>query len=386
MSELKLDFELTEDQKSILQTVKKICKDIIIPRAEEIDKEGKYPWDVKEVFAREGLLALPIPIEYDGLGADLLTVCMVLTEIAKADMSCAMILATNCLAIFPMFHMANDEQKKKYFPRIAAGEILGAVAMSEPEAGSDLANLKARAVKDGDYYVITGEKRWITNAGVADFYSFFARTSDEAKKAKGISTFIVEKDQPGFSLGRKEDKLGARGSVTGDIVLDGYRCHKSMMMGPEGEGFVTAMKSLNMERPVAASMAMGVAEGAYEYARDYAKQRVQFGRPIADFQAIQFMLADMKMQIEASKLLLYTACIKAWNHTPDATLYSSMCKTFVSDTAMKVTVDAVQILGGYGCTREYPVERMMRDAKITQIFAGTNQIQRIVIAREILKD
>ena len=386
MSEIALKFELDEEQKSILQTVKKICKDLIIPRAEEIDKKGEYPWDVKEVFANEGILALPIPAEYDGIGADLLTVCMVIEEIAKADMSCAMILATNCLCLFPMFHMANEDQKKKFFPKLASGEILGAVAMSEPEAGSDLANLKSRAVEDGDDYIITGEKRWITNAGVADIYSFFARTSDHERKSKGISTFIVEKDKPGFSLGRKEDKLGARGSVTGDIALDGYRCPKSMMMGSEGEGFIAAMKSLNMERPVAASLALGVAEGALQYAIDYSKQRVQFGRSISAFQAIQFKLADMKIQVEAAKLLLYTACVKAQHQTPDSTISSSIAKTFVTDTAMKVTIEAVQILGGYGCTREYPVERMFRDAKITQIFAGTNEVQRIVISREVLKD
>ena len=381
-----LNFSLNEEQEAILQTVKKVTKDIVEPRAAEIDKKGEYPWEIMKIFAREGFLALPIPKEYDGLGESLLMLCMVVEEIAKVDMSCAMIVATHCLGAFPMNLMATKEQKERYFAKLAAGELLSAIAMSEPEAGSDLASLKTKAVKDGDYYILNGEKRWITNAGVADLYVVFARTSQEAKKAKGISAFIIEKDTPGFSIGRKEDKIGARGSVTGDLVLQDCKIPKSQLMGAEGEGFILAMQSLNKERPIAASLALGVAEGALDYSLKYSKERVQFGKPISHFQAIQFMLADMKMQVEAARLILYQAALKAQAKSADATLYSSMCKAFVTDTAMNVTTDAVQILGGYGCTREYPVERMMRDAKITQIFAGTNQVQRIVIAREMLED
>jgi len=379
-----LNFSLNEEQEAILQTVRKITKDIVEPKAAEIDKKGEYPWEIKEIFAREGLLALPIPKEYDGLGESLLTLCMVVEEIAKTDMSCAMIVATHCLGAFPMNLMATQEQKEKYFPRLASGKLLSAIAMSEPEAGSDLASLKTKAVKDGDYYILNGEKRWITNAGVADLYVVFARTSQEAKRAKGISAFIVEKDTPGFSIGRKEDKIGARGSVTGDLIMQDCKIPKSQLMGKEGEGFILAMQSLNKERPIAAALALGVAQGALDYSANYAKERVQFGKPIAHFQAIQFMLADMKMQVETARLLLYQAALKAEAKSSDVTLYSSMCKAYATDVAMKVTTDAVQILGGYGCTREYPVERMMRDAKVTQIFAGTNQIQRIVIAREML--
>src|SRR3972149_9498542 len=386
MSTKILNYSLNEEQEAILQTVRNITKDVVEPQATEIDKKGEYPWEIMKIFAREGLLALPLPKEYDGLGESLIVLCKVVEEIAKADMSCAMIVATHCLGSFPMNLMATEEQKQKYFPKLAAGELLSAIAMSEPEAGSDLASLKTKAVKDGDYYILNGEKRWITNAGVADLYVVFARTSQENKKAKGISAFIVEKETPGFSIGRKEDKLGARGSVTGDLIFQDCKIHKNQLMGEEGKGFILAMQSLNKERPIAASLALGVAEGALDYSTKYAKERVQFGKPISHFQAIQFMLADMKIQVETARLLLYQAALKAEAKTPDATLYSSMCKTYASDVAMKVTTDAVQILGGYGCTREYPVERMMRDAKITQIFAGTNQIQRIVIAREMLQE
>src|SRR3990170_4535596 len=240
-----LNYSLNEEQEAILQTVRKITKDVVEPQATEIDKKGEYPWEIMKIFARE-------------------------------------------------------EQKKRYFPKLAAGELLSAIAMSEPDAGSDLAALKTKAVKDGDYYILNGEKRWITNASVADLYVVFARTSQEDKKAKGISAFIVEKDTPGFSLGRKEDKLGARGSVTGDLIFQDCKIHKNQLMGEEGKGFILAMQSLNKERPIAASLALGVAEGAIEYSTNYAKERVQFGKSISHFQSIQFMLADMKMQVEAA--------------------------------------------------------------------------------------
>jgi alkylation response protein AidB-like acyl-CoA dehydrogenase len=375
--------QLTDEQTMLLDMVRELAREKIVPRAAEIDQTGEYPSDIRDALAKLDLLALPFAEEYGGTGTDLLTICMVIEEIAKVCATSALIVATQSLGSLPIALAGTAEQKQRFFPRLATGEWLAAFALTEPGAGSDAAATRTRAVLDGDSYVINGVKHFITNAGLAHVNCVIAVT-DPTKGIKGLSALIVESDRPGFSLGKTDHKMGIRGSRTGELVFSDCRVPASNLIGREGDGFKIAMMTLDRSRPEVAAQALGIAQGALDYACRYAKERVQFGGPIANLQGIQFMLADMAMQVEASRLLVYQAAEAVDHGDKNITILSSMAKCFAGDTAMRVTVDAVQVLGGYGYMTEFPLERMMRDAKITQLYEGTNQIQRLVIARNLL--
>jgi alkylation response protein AidB-like acyl-CoA dehydrogenase len=376
-------YELTDEQKMLQQTVRQIAKDKVEPRAAEIDETGEYPWDMFEVLKENDLFALCFPEELGGAGADLMTVCIAIEELAKVCTNTALILGVCDLGSTPILIGGSDDIKKKYIPPLAAGEKQAAFGLTEPGAGSDAASMSSKAVLKGDKYIINGQKCFITNGGIADTYSIFAKT-DESAGVKGISAFAVEKDFPGFSIGKIEHKMGIRGSQTTELIFEDMEVPAENLLGQEGKGFPIAMMTLDRTRPTIGAQAVGIAQGALDHAVGYAKERVQFGAPIAKLQGIQFMLADMGMQVEAARQLVYYACNVVERGGRDASGISAMCKCFASDTAMKVTVDAVQVLAGYGYMKEYPLERFMRDAKITQIYEGTNQIQRVVIARHML--
>jgi alkylation response protein AidB-like acyl-CoA dehydrogenase len=359
-------------------TIRQIVDERVRPRAAEIDAQGEYPWDVRELFAEHDLLGLPFPTEYGGTGTGTLMLNIAIEEVAKACASSALILMLQELGTLPIQLAGNDEQKERFLPRCASGEWAPAFCLSEPDAGSDPSAMRTTARLDGDEWVINGTKNWITNAGVADFYIVFAVTDTEARRA---STFIVEKDRPGFSVPKLEHKLGIRGSPTGQPVLEDVRVPQENVVGEVGSGMSVALRTLQRTRLGAAAQAVGIAQGAIDYARGYARERITFGKPIIEHQGLQWKLADMQIKTAAARELLYKACSMADRNEPDLAMYSSMAKVFASDTAMDVTIEAVQVLGGYGYVTEYPVERMMRDAKITQIYEGTNEIQRVVISR-----
>ncbi len=334
-------------------------------------------------------MGLGVPEEYGGTGFGLPSVCLAVEEIARASGSAALIIAAQELGLMPVLVAASEEQKKKYLPRVASGEHIIAFALTEPDAGSDAGGMKSTAIRDGDKYILNGSKCFITNGGLADVYTVFAKT-DPSKGLKGISAFIMEKDTPGFTVGKKEKKMGIRGSQTCELSFENCPIPAENLLGKEGDGFKYAMMTLDRTRPVVGAQALGIAQGALDYAVKYSKERVQFGKPIATFQGLQFMMADMVTKVEAARQLIYKAAHlienAAENNTSmnEISIFSSMSKLFASDTAMQVTTDALQILGGYGYMKEYPMERMMRDAKITQIYEGTNQIQRVVIAKCLL--
>jgi alkylation response protein AidB-like acyl-CoA dehydrogenase len=359
-------------------TIRQIVRERVAPRAAEIDESGEYPRDVRELFAEHDILALPFATEYGGTGTGMLMQQMAVEEIAKACASSALILMIQELGTLPISRFGSEELKERLLPRCATGEWSPAFALSEPEAGSDPGSMRTSAVLDGEEWVIDGAKNWITNAGVADFYVVFAVT-DRAERR--VTAFVVEADRPGFSVGKLEHKLGIRGSPTGSPTFDSVRVPQENVIGEVGRGMRVALATLERTRLGAAAQAVGIAQGAIDYAREYAKERVAFRQPIIEFQNTQFKLADMETGTAAARELLYKACAMADREDPELAKYSSMAKLFASDNAMKVTVEAVQILGGYGYVKEYPVERMMRDAKITQIYEGTNEIQRLVIAR-----
>ncbi len=377
--------QLNEEQRMLLDMVREVAQEKIAPRAAAIDESGEYPWDIKDALAKLDLLGLPFPEEYGGTGTDLLTICMVIEEIAKVCATSALIIATQSLGTLPITIAGTSEQKRRLFPRLASGEWIAAFGLTEPGAGSDAAAMRTKAVREGDEYVLNGTKHFITNAGIAHVNTIFAMT-DASRGVKGISAFIVESDRPGFSAGKIEHKMGIRGSRTGELVFQDCRIPAENLLGKEGDGFKIAMMTLDRSRPEVGAQAVGIAQGALDYACRYAKERCQFGGPIANLQAIQFMLADMAMQVQAARLMVYDAAEAADRGDKRLTLLSAMCKCFAGDTAMRVTTDAVQVLGGYGYMTEYPVERMMRDAKITQIYEGTNQIQRVVVARALLNE
>ncbi|MGB9887159.1 MAG: acyl-CoA dehydrogenase family protein [Moorellales bacterium] len=376
-----MDFRLDEEQESIRRTVRRIMTEKVAPRAKAIDEEEQFPWDVKELFAENGIFALAVPPEYGGIDGRLTTYCAAMEEVARVCASSSMILGNQSLGSIPIIVAGNEEQKRKYLPPIAEGEILPAFALTEPNAGSDIASMQTRAIPDGDGYVITGTKTFITNAPVADLFTVFAKVPTQA--GDQISAFLVERGTPGLSTGKVEKKMGLRGSPTGEVVLDGVRVGADKLLGKIGEGFRIAMKSLDKGRIGTAFQAIGLAQGALEAAVDYACTRVQFGVPIIEHQGIQFLLADMETKVQTARWLGYYAAWKYDRQDPDVSRYSAMAKLWATDMVMDVTRDAVQVFGGYGYTREYPVERMMRDAKIFAIFEGTNQIQRIVIARAL---
>ncbi len=385
-----MSYRLTEELEMLRQSVKRMVEEKVAPRAAEIDEKDEYPWDLKEVIAEQGLLGSGIPEEYGGTGAGLPSVCIIVEEIAKASASVSLIVAAQELGMMPILVGGSEEQKQKYLPAIADGEKIAAFALTEPNAGSDAAAVKTRAVREGDKYLLSGQKCFITNGSIADVFTVFA-TTDPKAGLKGLTAFIVEKGYPGLSVGKKERKMGIRGSETTEIIFDNCPVPAENIMGKEGDGFKIAMMTLDRTRPVIGAQAVGIAQGALDYAVNYAKERVQFGKPIAFFQGIQFMLADMATRVEAARQLVYKAAFlieeAERENVPlsEVSKFSSMSKLFASDVAMQVTVDAVQVLGGYGYMKEYPLERMMRDAKITQIYEGTNQIQRVVIARNLLK-
>lgn len=384
-----MSYQLTEEQEMLRQIVKRLAEDKVAPRAAEIDEKDEYPWDLKELIAEQGLLGAGIPEEYGGTGAGLPSVCLIVEEIAKASAAVSLIVAAQELGMMPILVGGSEAQKEKYLPGIADGDQICAFALTEPNAGSDAGAVKTRAVREGDKYLLSGQKCFITNGSIADVFTVFA-TVDPKAGLKGLSAFIVEKNYPGVTVGKKEHKMGIRGSETTEVIFDNCPVPVENLMGKEGDGFKIAMMTLDRTRPVIGAQAVGIAQGALDYAVNYAKERVQFGKPIASFQGLQFMLADMATRVEAARQLVYKAAFliehAAENNTSatDISLFSSMCKLFASDTAMQVTVDALQVLGGYGYMKEYPMERMMRDAKITQIYEGTNQIQRVVIAKNML--
>jgi alkylation response protein AidB-like acyl-CoA dehydrogenase len=363
------------------ETIRQIARERVAPRAAEIDEKAEYPQDIRELFAEHDLLGLPFDTEHGGTGTGTLMLNIAVEEIAAACASSALILMIQELGTLPIRLFGTDEQKERFLPRCASGEWSPAFALSEPDAGSDPGGMRTRAVRDGDEWVIDGTKNWITNLGVNDFYVVFCVTDPDEGHSRGISAFIVESDRDGVSVGKLEHKMGIRGSPTGQPVFDGVRVPPENLIGEENAGFKVAMATLDRSRLGVAAQAVGIAQGATDYAAAYAQERHQFGKPIASFQGIQFKLAEMETQTAAARELLYRACAKVDAGDRDMGKHSAMAKLFASDTAMWVTTEAVQVLGGYGYVSEYPVERMMRDAKITQIYEGTNEIQRLVIAR-----
>jgi alkylation response protein AidB-like acyl-CoA dehydrogenase len=371
-------YDLTPDQIEFRGMIRQMVRERVAPRAAEIDAKSEYPRDIRALFADHDLFGLPISEQYGGLGTGTLMLNVAIEEIAKACASSALMLAVHELGTLPIKLFGNDEQKQRFLPRCASGEWTPAFALSEPDAGSDPGGMRTTAVQDGDEWVINGTKNWITNSGVADFYIVFAVTDRESRR---ITAFVVESDRPGFSIGKLEHKLGIKGSPTGSPVFEDVRVPHENMIGAEGKGLGVALGTLQYTRLGAAAQAVGIAQGATDYANQYAKERITFGKPINEFQAIAFKPADMETRTAAARELLYKACSMADRREPDLGKYTSMAKLFASDTAMWVTVEAIQVLGGYGYVTEYPVERMMRDAKITQIYEGTNEIQRMVISR-----
>jgi acyl-CoA dehydrogenase len=373
-------YTIPQENLDFCETIGKIARERIAPRSAEIDERAEYPWDVRKLLAEQDVLGLPFPTEYGGTGTGTLMLNMAVEEIAKVDASCALILMVQELGTLPIQLFGSEELKERFLPKCATGEWSPAFALSEPEAGSDPAGMITTATKDGSEWVINGTKNWISNLGVADFYIVFA-VSD--KQTRRLSAFVVEADRPGFSVGKLEHKLGIRASPTGQPIFDEVRVPEENMIGEVGKGLSVALGTLERTRLGAAAQAVGIAQGATDYAVGYARERKQFGKPINEFQGIQFKLADMETRTAAARELLYKACAMADQWHPLRAKYSSMAKVFCSDTAMAVTIDAVQVLGGYGYVKEYPVERMMRDAKITQIYEGTNEIQRLVIGRTL---
>jgi alkylation response protein AidB-like acyl-CoA dehydrogenase len=381
MSALSELYTIPQEHLDFQATIRDIARERIAPRAAEIDEQAAYPHDLRALLAEQDILGLPFDTEYGGTGTGTLMLNMAVEEIAKACASTALILMIQELGTLPIKLLGSQELKDRFLPRCATGEWSPAFALSEPEAGSDPGGMITRAVQDGDEWVIDGTKNWITNLGIADFYVVFAVTDREAAHSRGITAFVVEADRPGFSIGKLEHKMGIRGSPTGQPIFDGVRVPAANIVGEVNEGFKVAMGTLDISRLGAGAQALGIAQGATDYAAAYARERRQFGKPINAFQAIQFKLADMETGCAAARELLYQACAKVDRGGPDVGKFTAMAKLFCSDTAMAVTVEAVQVLGGYGYVKEYPVERMMRDAKIMQIYEGTNEIQRLVIAR-----
>jgi len=376
-------YALPEEHELLRASVRELCEDKIKPRAGEIDEAAEYPWDVHQALKDADLLAIHVPEEYGGAGADKIAHCIVIEEVARVCASSSLIPMGNKLGTTGLILSGSDALKQQYLPGVASGESTFSYALSEREAGSDAASMKTRAVRDGDEWVINGTKAWITGAGVSTHYTLMAVTDPE-KGANGISAFVTEATDPGFSVGQKERKMGIKGSPTCEIYFQDCRIPLDRLIGTEGQGFKTALKTLDHTRLGIGAQAVGIAQGALDAAVDYVKERRQFGKAIADFQGIQWMVADMAMRIEAARQLVYVAAAKAERGAPDMTFASSAAKCFASDTAMSVTTDAVQLFGGAGYTRDFPVERMMRDAKITQIYEGTNQVQRMVMARQVM--
>ena len=378
---------LSEEQRAFREALRQFCEDKIAPRAAEVDERGEFPWENFHACVAMDLPGLGVPAAYGGSGADHVTQAIMVEELARGCASTSLMMLISKLGMTPVIWWGSEELRRAYLPKVATGESQASYCLSEPDAGSDVAAMKTRAVRDGDDYVLNGTKYWITNAGISDTYTVFAKT-DPGAGHRGISCFLVERDW-GVRVGKLERKLGVRGSPTGEIVLEDVRVPATHRIGEEGQGFYIAMGTLDRSRPTIGAQAVGIAQGAVDYAGGYMRNRHQFGRAIAEFQGLQFMLADMAMKTEAARTLVYKACalideLDQAGAGDELTTVGAMAKCFASDVAMEVTTDAVQLLGGYGYTKEFPVERFMRDAKITQIYEGTNQIQRVVIARRLL--
>lgn len=380
-----MDYFFTEQQQMIIDTAREITNEKIIPVRAELDEKNQFPREILQDIAKADLFSIFVPEEYGGLGGGCYEIVLALEELARGCVGVATSFAASALGIFPVLFAGSEEQKQHYLPDIASGARWAAFGLTEANAGSDASGIRTTAVLDGDEWVLNGTKQWITNGGESEIYTIVALT-DPHKGARGASIFIVEDGDPGFSYGKKEDKMGIRSSSTRELILKDCRIPKDRLVGRRGTGFITVMKTLDMSRPGIASLGIGLAQAAVDEAVTYAKQRVQFGRPIISFQAVQHILADMAIQLEAGRALVYAAARHIDHHPKDMSKASSMCKVFATDMAMKVTTDAVQVLGGYGYMREYPVEKMMRDAKILQIYEGTNQIQRNVIGQELNKE
>ena len=380
-----MDHFLDETQQMIVDTAREITREKILPVRAELDEKGEFPREILYDIAKADMFGIFVPEEYGGLGGGCFEVVLAMEELARGCVGVATSFAASALGIFPVMLAGSAEQKQKYLPDIAQGKRWAAFGLTEANAGSDAAGIRTTAVEDGDFWVLNGTKQWITNGGESQIYSIVALT-DPSKGARGASIFVVEDGDPGFSYGKKENKMGIRCSATRELVMQDCRIPKDRLVGRRGTGFITVMKTLDLSRPGIAALGVGLAQAALDEAVTYAKQRVQFDRPIISFQAVQHMLADMAIQVEAARSLVYAAARHVDAHPKDMSKASSMCKVFATDTAMKVTTDAVQILGGYGYMKEYPVEKMMRDAKILQIYEGTNQIQRNVVGQELNKE
>jgi len=380
-----MDYFLSEQQMMIRETARQVAREKIVPVRAELDEKEEFPWEVIKSCAAADLFAIWIPEAYGGLGGGILDLCLCVEELSRGCAGVAVSYAASALGTIPIVLFGSEEQKAKFLPDVATGRRLGAFALTEAGAGSDAGGVQTTAVRDGDHYVLNGTKQWITNGGDAEIYTVVAIT-DRSRGPRGASTFIVEKGTPGFTFGKKEIKMGIRSSSTRELVFTDCRVPKENLLGKEGQGFIVAMKTLDKSRPGIGAQALGIAQGAFDEAAIYSRQRVQFGHPISSFQAVQHMLANMAIKIEASRSLIYSVARYIDSGAKDYSKESAMAKVFPSDMAMEVTTDAVQILGGYGYMRDYPVEKMMRDAKITQIYEGTNQVIRNVIGLAIIKE
>ena len=380
-----MNYFLTEEQLEMQEIARRIANEKMKPVSQKYDEEEIFPWDIIEVMRQSDLFAILVGEEYGGISGKVMDLAIVTEELCAVDMGISLAFGATGLGMYPILIAGSEEQKQKYLTQIAAGEKLAAFALTEANAGSDAGAIETTARKEGDHYILNGTKQWITNGGEADIYCVFAMT-DKTRGARGCSCFIVEKGTPGFNFGKKENKMGIRASATRELIFEDCVVPAENLIGREGMGFIIAMKVFDKSRPMVGAQAVGVARGAFETAITYSKQRQQFGKPISSFQAIQFMLADMATEIEAARALVYQTAKLIDSGAKDYSKESAMCKYFASDVAMKVTTDAVQILGGYGYMKEYPVEKMMRDAKILQIYEGTNQIQRNIVAANLLKE
>src|SRR5690349_11522868 len=377
-------FKLSDEHNELRAVLRELCEKEIAPHAADVDENSRFPEEALKVLSASGFSAVHVPEEYGGQGADAVATCIVMEEVARVCASSSLIPGVNKLGTIGLILRGSEDLKRQVLPTLASGDAMASYALSEREAGSDPAAMRTRARADGDYWVLNGAKCWITNGGKSTWYTVMAVT-DPDKKANGISAFVVHKDDPGFTVGPKERKLGIKGSPTTELYFDDCRIPGDRIVGEPGTGFKTALASLDHTRPTIGAQAVGIAQGALDAAIEYVKERKQFGKAIADFQAVQFMLADMAMKLEAARLMVYTAAARAERGEANLGFISSASKCFASDVAMEITTDAVQLFGGYGYTTDFPVERYMRDAKITQIYEGTNQIQRVVMSRALLK-
>lgn len=379
-----MNYFLTDEQKAIKEVARKLAEELVKPKRKELDEKGEFPYEIIMEFSKAGLLGIYIPEAYGGAGGGVFEMCLVVEEVSRICGGVGVCYAANGLAAYPIILSASEDQKKKILPKMASGEWIGAFGLTEPNAGSDASSIKTTAIRDGNEYILNGTKCFITNGEVADIYTIIASTNPE-RGGRGLSAFIVEKGTKGFSFGKHENKLGIRASVTCELIFQDCRIPAENRIGPEGTGFITAMRTFDRTRPGVGAQAVGIAQGALEAATEWTQQRVQFGAPISSLEGIQFRLAEMATKVEAARALVYAAARHADSGAKDIAGFSSMAKFFASDVAMQVTTEAIQLFGGYGYMKDYPVEKMFRDAKITQIYEGTNEIQRLVIARELLR-